>query len=112
MTVIKTTEDGWECVPELTEVLKRIDLTKDALYEIRCCVRSRNLDSMVDELKTHLIDALESLDEIDSTQEFITVDDEEDEDAPADTRMPDWFKEEVLPGIKADPFYKSDSYLD
>jgi hypothetical protein len=77
MSKIKTTEDGWGCVPELTEVLNHIEHTRDALYEIKCCERSRALDSMVDELKTHLIDALESLDEIDSTQEFITVDEEE-----------------------------------
>lgn len=83
MSKIKTTEDGWECVPELTEVLNHIEHTRDALYEIKCCERSRSLDSMVDELKTHLIDALESLDEIDSTQEFITVDDEDEGDYDA-----------------------------
>jgi hypothetical protein len=125
MSKIKTTEDGWDCVPELKEVVDHIEYTRDALYEIKCCVRSRHLDSMVHEIKNHLIDALESLDEIDSTQEFITVDEDDEDESDYDAlynatrgidtddpRMPDWFKKEVLPEIKADPFYKSDSYLD
>ena len=50
----------------------------EALYEINKCVRTCDLDQMVDQLKTHLLDALEALDEIDTSVEYETVDDDEE----------------------------------
>jgi len=78
MSTIKTTEDGWGCVPALREVVEHLGYTADAVYEIKNCVRARSLDSMVDDIKTHLMDAIEALDEIDTTEDFITVEEEED----------------------------------
>ena len=77
MKTVKTTEDGWDCCPELQVVVEHIESMDEALYEINRCVRTCDLDQMVDQLKTHLIDALEALDEIDTSVEYETVDDEE-----------------------------------
>ena len=44
------------------------------------CVRTCELDQMVDELKTHLMDALEALDEIDTSVEYETVDEDDDDE--------------------------------
>lgn len=73
--VIKTTEDGWDCVPGLKEAVRSIDLLRDHVYEIKNCVRAHELEFMVDEMKGHLIDAIDILDQIDVNEEFETVDD-------------------------------------
>jgi hypothetical protein len=126
MSKIKTTEDGWECVPELKEAVRAINGINDMCYEINNCVRSRDLESLVNNMTAALEHAIGILEDIDTSDQYITVDDEDDEDesdydalynatrgiTTDDPRMPDWFKKEVLPEIKADPFYKSDSYLD
>jgi hypothetical protein len=80
MRTVKTTEDGWDCCPELKEVVDHIECMDHALYEINRCVRTCELDQMVDELKTHLMDALEALDEIDTSVVYETVGDEDDDD--------------------------------
>ena len=77
MRTVKTTEDGWDCCPELQVVVDHIECMDEALYEINRCVRTCELDQMVDQLKTHLLDALGALDEIDTSVEYETVDDEE-----------------------------------
>ena len=77
MRTVKTTEDGWDCCPELQVVVDHIECMDEALYEINKCVRTCELDQMVDQLKTHLLDALGALDEIDTSVEYETVDDEE-----------------------------------
>ena len=33
MTVIKTTEDGWDCVPELKEVVTTYEKARNIIYE-------------------------------------------------------------------------------
>ena len=78
MRTVKTTEDGWDCCPELQVVVDHIECMDEALYEINKCVRTCDLDQMVDQLKTHLLDALEALDEIDTSVEYETVDDDEE----------------------------------
>ena len=77
MRTVKTTEGGWDCCPELQVVVDHIECMDEALYEINKCVRTCDLDQMVDQLKTHLLDALGALDEIDTSVEYETVDDEE-----------------------------------
>ncbi len=67
-----TTEDGWDCVPELTEVVRKIESLDNYKYEINNCVRL-GLDDMIAEMKELLEDALEKLDEIDPKLEFKTV---------------------------------------
>jgi|TARA_R110000751_G_scaffold88659_1_gene175066 hypothetical protein len=68
-----TTEDGWGCVPELTEVVRKIESLDNYKYEINNCVRLSGLDDMIAEMKELLEDALEKLDEIDPKLEFKTV---------------------------------------
>jgi|TARA_R110000796_G_scaffold247838_2_gene373835 hypothetical protein len=68
-----TTEDGWDCVPELTEVVRKIESLDNYKYEINNCVRLSGLDNMIAEMKELLEDALEKLDEIDPKLEFKTV---------------------------------------
>jgi hypothetical protein len=74
---IKTTEDGWGCVPELQEAVDIYEEVGHHIYEIKNCVRSEDLEQMVDELLGMCIDMKQKLEEIDETQEFETVEDEE-----------------------------------
>jgi len=75
MDVIKTTEDGWDCVPELEEVVDMYENVSHHIYEIKHCVRSEDLEVMVGELLDMCIDMKQKLEEIDESQEFETVDD-------------------------------------
>ena len=75
--VIKTIEDGWDCVPELTEAVDLIDEIETYVYEIKRCKRDSELESMVEEMKEKLQEAIDVLDTIDTDQEFETTDEEE-----------------------------------
>ena len=77
MSEIKTIEDGWDCVPELTEVVGKIEELDHYKYEIKNCVRQAELNHMVVEMKEMMEEAIEMLDNIDIDREFITVEDEE-----------------------------------
>ena len=74
---IKTIEDGWDCVPELKEVISEIENVDGIVYEINNCVRSTDLYTIVEELKTMAYNITEKLEAIDEDQEFETVDEEE-----------------------------------
>ena len=74
---IKTIEDGWDCVPELKEVISEIENVDGIVYEINNCVRQTDLHTIVEELKTMAYNITEKLEEIDEDQEFETVDEEE-----------------------------------
>ena len=77
MTIIKTTEDGWDCIPELkNEIVYAYEAAADIIYEINNCVRQTELCDIIEELKSMCIDMQEKLDEIDEDQEFETVDEE------------------------------------
>ena len=76
MSVVKTTEDGWDCVPELKEVVSMYEEVGHHIYEIKNCVRSEDLEQMIDELLNMCYDMKQKLKEIDETQEFETVEDE------------------------------------
>jgi len=76
--IIKTEEDGWDCVPELREVLECLDYTKDDQYEIRNCVRQSSLPHLVENLREYLQDAIDILDGINVNKEFETVNDLEE----------------------------------
>ena len=71
--IIKTEHDGWECVPELKEVVDTYENAADIIYEINNCVRQTELCDIIEELKSMCIDMQEKLDEIDDSQEFETV---------------------------------------
>ena len=74
---IKTTEDGWDCVPALKEVISEIENVDGIVYEINNCVRSTDLHTMVEELKNMAYNITEKLEAIDEDQELETVDEEE-----------------------------------
>ena len=74
---IKTTTDGWDCVPELQEAVNKIEEMDNFLYEINRCQRDHELDHMVEAMKESLQEAIDILDNIDTDQEFETVDEEE-----------------------------------
>ena len=71
---IKTTTDGWDCVPELKEVISEIENVDGIVYEINNCVRSTDLYTIVEELKTMAHNITEKLEAINEDQEFETVD--------------------------------------
>ena len=70
---IETIEDGWDCVPELKEVISEIENVDGIVYEINNCVRSTDLHTIVEELKTMAYNITEKLEAVDEDQEFITV---------------------------------------
>jgi hypothetical protein len=74
--MIKTIEDGWDCVPELKEAVEIYENVENTIYEINRCVRDQELCDIIEELKSMCIDMQEKLDEIDESLEFETVDDE------------------------------------
>ena len=76
MSIIKTTEDGWDCEYLLTEAVDKIESTSTFIYEIKHCVRETDLEYMVVEMKEYLQGAIETLEEIDTDVEYETVDDE------------------------------------
>lgn len=76
MSVVKTTEDGWDCESLLTEVVDKIESVSMFIYEIKHCVRETDLEHMVVEMKEYLQGAIETLEEIDTDVEYETVDDE------------------------------------
>jgi len=76
MSVVKTTEDGWGCVPELAEAVYQISRCDAYVYEINNCVRDHSLDVIVNDMKEHLQNAIDRLDEIDIDTEYKTEEDE------------------------------------
>jgi hypothetical protein len=108
----KTTEDGWGCVPELKQAVNAVNKTNDICYEINNCVRAHYLDHMVVEMKWALQEALEILEGIDPSEEFITVDEDDEDDYDALYNATRGIPTVEEPNNVADPFYKNDSYLD
>jgi len=76
MSKIKTTEDGWECVPELKHACRIIDSTNDMTYEIKNCVRNSGLESLVYNMTAALEHAIDVLENIDYSNQYITVDED------------------------------------
>lgn len=71
---IKTTQDGWDCVPQLGEVAKLIENgTNYHIYEINHCVRKSDLRDMVSELREAYAEAIDCLDAIDVDAEYETI---------------------------------------
>lgn len=73
--LIKTFEDGWDCLPELREVVDTIEELDTYKYEINNCVRVTELDHMVSEMKDLLEEALSKLENINTDREFETIKD-------------------------------------
>tara|TARA_R110002110_G_scaffold163400_3_gene363186 strand:+ start:2719 stop:2961 length:243 start_codon:yes stop_codon:yes gene_type:complete len=74
----KTTDEGWECVSELMDLVRLID---DELghhfYEIKSCVRTQTTEEIVYEIKRVLSEAQGLLDDIDTDIEYKTIYDDE-----------------------------------
>ena len=70
---IKTHEEGWDCIPELQEVVEELEAIDTFKYEIKHCARVSSLNDMVYEMKDILMHALDKLDEIDTEVEYKTV---------------------------------------
>lgn len=72
---VLTRHDGWDCVPELKEV---VDIINDDLghhlYEIKNCVRTQSIEDLVIELRQGLQEALNILDTINTDVEYETKD--------------------------------------
>ena len=77
MKTKKTTEDGWDCVPQLKRACTEIDELHHFTYEIKNCVRVSNLEEMIEDMKYLLERAIEELDEVDTNVEWETVYDDE-----------------------------------
>ena len=77
MKTKKTTEDGWDCVPELKRACTGIDELHHYTYEIKNCVRVTDLEEMIVEMKYLLERAIEELDEVDTNVEWVTEYDDE-----------------------------------
>lgn len=69
---IRTTEDGWKCVPELMDAVRCIDELGHDIYEIKNCVRQSDLKSMVNNMRDQLQEALDILEDIDTNREYVT----------------------------------------
>jgi len=79
MAKIKTMTDGWDCVPQLTQVADLVDTNKSIIYEINNCVRESDLRDIVSELRNSYAHAIRLLDDIDVDVEYET-EWEDDED--------------------------------
>lgn len=73
-----TDEDGWDCVPELEEVVEIIEEMDDFVYEIKHCVRNHTLDDMVTRMIDTMREAIEELETIDLDVEWVTKEDDEE----------------------------------
>mgnify|MGYP004007070569 FL=1 len=73
---IETTEDGWDCIPELNEAVQYIDNINNEIYEIKHCVRATKLKYLIENMIENLSEAIGALEEIDSNIEIINVDEE------------------------------------
>lgn len=76
MKKIETTTDGWDCVPELMQAVECIDVLGHDIYEIKFAVRSSELDDLVLRIQDSLQEAIDWLDDINTDQEFVTVDED------------------------------------
>ena len=74
---MKTSHEGWECVPQLKRVTRLIQVELGHhFYEINNCVRTQSVEDMVLEINRVLREALNELDTIDTTVEYETIHEE------------------------------------
>ena len=74
---MKTYEDGWGCVPELQDAVDCLNDAKSVMYEIEMCVRQSSTEEIVSALKNSLEEALGMLEDIDTSIEYVTIDENE-----------------------------------
>ena len=49
--IVKTTKDGWECSPLITEAAQTVNDYGHLFYEINCCKRAMSTEDMLTELR-------------------------------------------------------------
>jgi hypothetical protein len=74
---MKTYEDGWGCVPELQDAVDCLNDAKSVMDEIEMCVRQSSTEEIVSALKNSLEEALGILEDIDTSIEYVTIDENE-----------------------------------
>jgi hypothetical protein len=72
-SIIETTEDGWGCVPQLKDVVDELEFINHYIYEIKNCVRTSDLASMVEDLNETMENVKYYLSKIKVTNEYKTV---------------------------------------
>jgi hypothetical protein len=72
-SIIETTEDGWGCVPQLKDVVDELEFINHYIYEIKNCVRTSDLASMVEDLNETMENVKYHLSKIKVTNEYKTV---------------------------------------
>ena len=71
--VVETIEDGWDCVPELKDVIWELSMLNNYVYEIKNCVRTSDLESMVVDMNEIMDNVKHHLAKVDTTKEYKTV---------------------------------------
>lgn len=71
--IIKTTEDGWGCVPQLKDAVSELKFISNYIYEIENCVRDSDLASMVEDLNETMENVKYHLSKINVTKEYKTI---------------------------------------
>ena len=71
--VIETKEDGWDYIPELTSVVQELDRIQHYKYEIECCKRHSDLESMVFDITETMENIKYHLNQIDTSKEYKTI---------------------------------------
>tara|TARA_R100000231_G_scaffold121362_1_gene91555 strand:- start:265 stop:528 length:264 start_codon:yes stop_codon:yes gene_type:complete len=69
---MKTSHEGWECVPEFEEAVECIDSISNEIYEIKHCCRNSSTASLKRKMITALKEAIQCLEYIDEDIEYET----------------------------------------
>ncbi len=78
MRTKKTSEDGWNCVPELKDATSLLGEIQHEIYEVDHCVRVTKLEDLVSEMISKLEEVVEILKEIDTDVEYVTIFDDDE----------------------------------
>ena len=74
--VLRTPDDGWDCIPELKQASECLEEARHEKYEIDNCSRLTNLDCLVRNLKRKLQDAIHFLEQVDTDVEIEQVEED------------------------------------
>lgn len=69
---MKTTHEGWECVPEFQEAVNCIEQLNESIYEIKHCVRVSSTKDLKNLMLQNLREAIELLEYINEDIEYET----------------------------------------
>ena len=69
---MKTSYEGWECVPEFEEAVECIEKLNQSMYEIKNCTRYSSTADLKNVMLQNLREAIELLEYIDEDIEYET----------------------------------------